>query len=78
MDCHEAIDLMGEALEGGLATAARSGFDGHLEECAACRNYFDQLRVTRGVLRRLPREPEPGARPPGLIEAFRKEFRTED
>ena len=74
MECHEAIDVMGDALEGGLGGQARAGFDEHLAECSACRTYFDQLRLTRDLLRRLPRRAEGGARRSKVIETFRKEF----
>ena len=75
MTCYQAIDLMGDALEGGLAAEARAGFAGHLEECAPCRNYMDQLRLTRQALGNLPWPGEAGARRSELIDRYRKEFR---
>ena len=75
MNCYEAIDLMGEALEGRLAADARPGFDEHLGECAACRTYLDQLRVTRETLGRLPRRPATSPRRSDLLATFRKESR---
>jgi predicted anti-sigma-YlaC factor YlaD len=77
MNCYEAIDLMGDALEGRLAAVARPGFDEHLEECAACRTYLDQLRVTREALGRVPRRPATSPRRSDLLDAFRKETRAE-
>ena len=54
MNCYEAIDLMGDALEGRLGAELRAGLKAHLEECAPCSNYFDQLRLTRRALENLP------------------------
>ena len=71
MDCAETIDVMGEALEGGLAPELRGGFQEHLDDCGPCRNYFDQLRLTRGALGRLPRAEAPNVRLDELIREFR-------
>jgi len=72
MNCYETIDLMGDALEGCLAPESRAGFDEHLEECAACRNYLDQLRITLDALERLPRPRVTNPRRSELIEAFHR------
>ena len=70
MTCQEAIDVMGEALEGRL----QPGFEEHMAECAPCATYLGHLRVTREALRHLP--PEGGTNPQReqLIEAFKREF----
>ena len=73
MNCREAIDLIGDALETDLQGEARIDFDEHMRECSPCRNYFEQLRMTRIALRELPRS---GSRNPHLdqlIEKFREE-----
>jgi len=54
VNCHEAIDLMGDSIEGTLAPAERAGLDDHFAECSPCRNYMDQLRITCEALGRLP------------------------
>lgn len=75
MNCYEAIDLMGDSIEGQLAGDAQAGLAEHLEECAACRTYFEQLRLTCRALENLPR---PGGTSHGraeLIEGFRSEFK---
>ena len=77
MNCYEAIDLMGDALEGRLAADARPGFDEHIGECAACRTYLDQLRVTRATLGRLPRRPATSPQRSDLLATFRKESRAD-
>ena len=75
MNCHETIDLMGDALEGRLAPESRPGFDEHLEECAACRTYLDQIRATLQALERLPHSRAANPRKADLIAAFREEWR---
>lgn len=74
MDCPEAIDLMADALEGRLPTRARAGFADHMVECPSCRNYFDQLGVTRRTLERLASDAATSPRRDELIAAFRKAF----
>ena len=75
MNCYETIDLMGEELEGRLPQDARMGFDEHLIECDACRNYFDQLRLTVQALERLPKQPVPIQKRAELIAAFQREWK---
>jgi predicted anti-sigma-YlaC factor YlaD len=65
---------MGEEIEGHLAGELRGGYDEHMAECAPCRNYRDQLRVTRSTLAGLPSPRAQHPRLPDLIETFRKEF----
>jgi len=73
MTCQEAIDVMGDALEGVLQPALRSGFEEHMAECQPCATYFEHLGLTRGALRHLryggtsPRRAE-------LIEEFKRAF----
>jgi predicted anti-sigma-YlaC factor YlaD len=74
MDCKEAIDLMGDALEGRLSRAFRPGFDEHLAECAPCGAYFENLRIARGVLQHLPSGGTTSPRLQELIRQYRKRF----
>ena len=72
MECPEALDLMGDVLEGSLGGATLVAFEEHIGECASCGAYFEQLRITRMTLRSLP----PGESSPRwveLLEAFREE-----
>lgn len=73
MNCYEAIDLLGDDLEGTLAQERRQGFDEHMEECAACRTYRDQLEITIQAIEMLPRPPLTPERRSDLIAAFRRE-----
>jgi anti-sigma factor RsiW len=74
MDCYEAIDLMGDAIDDRLGPDARRGLQGHLDECPPCSHYFDQLRVTRGALGRLPAPEADAERRDRLVDRFRREF----
>ena len=74
MNCYDAIDLMGDAIEGSVAESARAGLEEHLEECPACRNYMDQLRLTRRALGHLPPPDRTSARRSELIERFDEEL----
>ena len=71
MECPEAIDLMGDALEHALSGATRLGFEEHIGECASCGAFFDQLQVTCTVLRNLP-PPRHRPRWLELLTAFRE------
>ncbi|MGH7729787.1 MAG: anti-sigma factor family protein [Candidatus Eiseniibacteriota bacterium] len=75
MNCQEAIDLMGDAIDGCLAPDAVVGLDDHLAECPPCRHYLDQLRLTRQALGHLPAPGGAGRRRDELIEKFRKGLR---
>lgn len=74
MTCQEAIDVMGEALEGRLQADLRPGFEEHMAECPPCATYLDHLKVTRRALLNLP--PEGGASPrrQELIQEFKREL----
>jgi predicted anti-sigma-YlaC factor YlaD len=74
MTCQEAIDVMGDALEGRLDSALRPGFEEHLAECSPCGTYFGQLSVTREALGLLARPGGTSPRRVQLIEEFQKEF----
>jgi predicted anti-sigma-YlaC factor YlaD len=81
MNCYEAIDVMGDAVEGHLGSAFQAGFDEHMAECRPCRTYFEQLGVTRRALRRLARKSDrnPSAELRGLYRAhFPREDESED
>jgi anti-sigma factor RsiW len=72
MECAEAIDVMGEVIDGLLADSRLAAFQEHLGECPACAAYFEQLGHTRAALRSLP----PGSTSPHraeLLDRFRRE-----
>ncbi len=74
MNCHEAVDRMGDALEGRLGEIPRAMFEEHMSECAPCATYLEHLVATRQVLRNLPREACPEAVRAELIARFHAEF----
>jgi len=78
MTCQEAIDLMGEAVEGRLQPVMRSPFDEHMAECTPCATYLQHLRVTIEALQHLPREEASIPRRTELIETFRLTFDSDD
>lgn len=66
---------MGDAAEERLAPEWRSGFEEHLAACTPCRNYFEQLRLTRQALRLLPPDRPRDDVASRLLHRFREHFR---
>lgn len=75
MNCYEAIDLMGDAIEHRVPSESRAGFEEHLDECPACCTYFEQLRTTVAALARLPRRSDSRVSTQELLEAYRHRSR---
>jgi len=75
MNCQETIDLMGDAMEGAVEVGLLTGFEEHLAECPACRNYYEHLKLTRRALRRLPHSGETSPRRGELIREYTNQFR---
>lgn len=73
MNCYEAIDVMGDALEGRLPSEHHAGFAEHMDECDACRTYYEQLRATVGAVQKLPKPGHGPAPKADLLRAFRDE-----
>jgi anti-sigma factor RsiW len=75
MTCEQAIDLLIPALDQALETTRIAALEEHLAECAPCGTYFEQLRLTREALRRLPRAGATSAAARArLIEEYQREF----
>lgn len=74
MTCCEAIDVMGDALEGRLERPLRPGFDEHMAECGPCATYFEHLQVVRRVLLEMPRERGTSPRRTELLAEYRRLF----
>jgi anti-sigma factor RsiW len=77
MDCHEAIDMMGDAIDGHLPPALQSGFDEHMAECRPCATYLGHLKTIRTVLQHLPREGGTSPHRQELLDAYRKVFESD-
>jgi len=74
MNCYEAIDVMGEAVEGHLSDALRPGFEEHLAECRSCGTYYEHLQFTRRALLGLARRAEAGPHRNVLVARYKREF----
>jgi anti-sigma factor RsiW len=74
MTCHQAIDVMGEEVEGCLPPALRAGFDAHMAECSPCATYLAHLRLAREAVRHLPVGATSDDRRTQLIAEFKREF----
>jgi len=74
MNCHEAIDVMDDAIEGRLDVVRRAGFDEHMGECRACATYLEHLRVIRAALHLQRDDGAPHPQREDLIRIFEKEF----
>ena len=53
LSCAELVELVNDYLDEALPHADRIRFDEHLDVCAGCRNYLDQMRTTIGLTGRL-------------------------
>lgn len=58
--CEAVIALLTEYLEGGLQGATLAALEAHLAGCAACSQYFETLKSTRGAVRTLRCDAIPG------------------
>jgi anti-sigma factor RsiW len=76
MNCKAAIDVMGDALEEALPPTLRTAFEGHMAACPPCRNYLENLRLTRMALQQLPRQGATGPDRLRLVQLFRETMRS--
>jgi anti-sigma factor RsiW len=56
MPCRELVELVTDYLEDHLPPPDRARFEAHIAECEDCETYLEQMRLTIGVLGRLPEE----------------------
>jgi predicted anti-sigma-YlaC factor YlaD len=71
LSCQELVELVTEYLEGRLSEVDARRFEEHLEVCAGCRAYLQQMRTVLravGTLREDDLEPAAAER---LLSAFR-------
>ena len=71
MTCIEFVELATAYLEGCLAPEDRARFEGHVEICAGCQAYMEQLRQTLDALGRIPPESLSAEAQRELLGAFR-------
>lgn len=55
--CREVVELVTDYLERALSAADRARFDDHLEDCAECAVFVEQMVTTMRMLRVLARNP---------------------
>jgi anti-sigma factor RsiW len=71
MTCREFVELVTDYLEGRLPPAERERFEAHVEICAGCRPYLNQMRATLTALGHIPEETISGQARTELLHAFR-------
>jgi anti-sigma factor RsiW len=68
ISCQELVELVTDYLEGALSEAEVARFERHIEPCANCKVYLEQMRTTISLTGRL--EPT-GLSPAALSELIR-------
>jgi anti-sigma factor RsiW len=71
MSCRELVQVITDYLEGTMRPDDRARFEAHLEECAYCVAYVEQMRETIAALGELREDSLPAAMRTQLVEAFR-------
>lgn len=61
MKCREVVDLLSEYLAGELSEAEVAAIRKHLEGCANCELFFDSLKTTVRLTKRLECQEIPSA-----------------
>jgi anti-sigma factor RsiW len=76
IDCQDLVELVTDYLEGSLDEELRITFEAHLEKCAACALYVEQMR---DVVKHLGRVPLESMRdlPESVVQELLSAFRAE-
>lgn len=74
LSCREMAEQVTPLLEGELPWHARLRCRWHLVSCQNCRAYLEQMKMTAGVVGRLPRELPSEALRDALLPRFRSAF----
>jgi anti-sigma factor RsiW len=69
--CSDVAKLLNDYIDGALPQHVRRGAEAHLQTCGECAAGLRDLRCTRRLLRRLPREPMPDVMKNTLLHALR-------
>jgi anti-sigma factor RsiW len=72
LTCREVVELVTDYLDGTLPAGAAAGVRAHLEECAGCEAYVEQLRQTVRALAAAPLPVLPEQTRLDLLAAFRR------
>jgi predicted anti-sigma-YlaC factor YlaD len=76
INCHEAVALVSDYLEGALSRRDARRLEHHLKGCKACSAYLDQMRVTISLTGSVAPEdlsPEALSRLVDVFEKFQRE-----
>jgi anti-sigma factor RsiW len=71
LTCIELVELVTEYLEGSLTDEQRRRFERHVDACAGCASYLDQMRETIAVVGRIEVDDLAGGTKTELLTAFR-------
>jgi anti-sigma factor RsiW len=74
--CSEVLQLLHDYVDEDLPQSERRVTAIHLRTCAECRTALKELRCTRRLLRRLPREPMPDPMKKTILDALRRHDRS--
>ena len=56
MNCPEAIDLMGDAIDACLPSTFQASFDDHMAECSSCRTYLETSSHRKELIQKFSEE----------------------
>lgn len=76
LTCQEMVELVTGYLEGSLGWRDRRRVSKHLDACAACTRYVEQMRETLALLGTVPVDTLSPAAQSTLLDAFR-DFRRQ-
>jgi predicted anti-sigma-YlaC factor YlaD len=71
--CRDMSELVTDYLERALSIRKRLDMWWHLARCEACRHYYDQMRRTIGLLRRIPPTRPDTTTEDGVVAAARRQ-----
>jgi anti-sigma factor RsiW len=71
MTCRELVELVTDYFEGALPADESARFEQHIDGCAWCARYVDQMRVTIAVVGRIDEQSISGEAKGALLHAFR-------
>jgi anti-sigma factor (TIGR02949 family) len=77
-NCQDVARQATEFLENRLSSAANVAIWRHLDGCADCRTYLEQMATVRDSLRKLPDAPMPDDMRRKLLERLRRVTRGQD
>jgi anti-sigma factor RsiW len=76
LTCVELVELVSDFLEGALSAAERARFERHVEACADCTHYLEEMRTTIALAGKIEADDLSDAAKADLLAAFREWART--